>query len=613
MPRISDLKHMMKLIAVALCATMLAACANSAKTLGGGDASSSVSHNSDSLVELNPDQVHVESDAELASDPELPALDLTSETLAGLLVANLASYQGKWSLAATRAQQVAMVTRDYRVARLATLLALRDNDYQKGLHSAELWYELDSDSADPLNMLLITQLGSGDAEGVKVSIANHAKGKNLDSHIKQIAALLIRQKNKDEAIKAASHMVENYDRSAQAALSSAFVAEFFAEFELSEQWVIKALTLRPGWDLAAQMQAKLLASQGKIEERGKFIAEYAEQHPESITMQINLAAEMVRKGKVDEAYDFIQRILEADPRNVDALQYAGALAEDQKDFASASRFYQRALNIEPSNDDIRWSLARRKLIDKKFASAARHFGDIRDPELLFSAQIQVANARYELNGLDSALATLATLEPNTEAEYVNLALSRHYLLMGEYQYEEALGAISEVLYYLPEDQDLIYARALVAAELKRLDIAEPDLRAIINAKPDHANALNALGYTLADQTDRLDEARELIEKALALRPNDAHILDSMGWVAYRQNDFELAIEFLEKAYAASEEVEIATHLGEVLWESGQQERAKNIWTSWALKEADNKLLSSTMQRYGLDVNNVDATPPESDS
>lgn len=554
---------------------------------------------SDSVIEVNPDQEEIKSAGELAADPKLPKLELDAQTLERLLVVNLASYQGQWALAADKAQQVALATQDYRLARLATLLALRDDDYQKGLSSAELWYELNPNAADPLNMLLVTQLGAGDIEGVKQSIDTHAKGKELDSHIKQIAALLTRQKNQDSAIKAAYYLVASHPSSAQAALSSAFVAEFFQDYELSQQWVVKALEDKPGWELAAQMKAKLLASQGKMDERGEFIASYVQAHPDSVVMRINLAAEFVRKGDNDAAYQSVQSILETAPRDTDALQYAGALAEDRKAYAQAIRYYQRALNVDPGNDDIRWSLARRFLIDKQYQSAERHFDDIRDPELLFNAQVQVANARYELYGLNSAINTLEGLDPRTEAEYVNLALSRHYLLMSEYQYEEALGAINEVIYYLPENLDLIYARSLVAAELRRLDIAEPDLRAIIKAQPDHANALNALGYTLADQTDRLDEARELIEKAHQLRPNDAHILDSMGWVAYRQKDFATAIKYLEKAYAESEEVEIATHLAEVLWESGEQERAKKIWFAWAEKEGENRLLRDTMQRYGL--------------
>ncbi len=267
----------------------------------------------DSVAELNPDQQNIKSDAELASDPKLPKLDLDAQTLESLLVLNLASYQGQWTLAAEKAQEVAFATRDYRLARLSTLLALRDDDYKKGLASAELWHELDEGEADPLNMLLITQLGSGDLDGVKRSIDEHRVGKELDEHIKQIAALLTRQKNAETAIQAASYMVEAYSDSAQAALSSAFVAEFFSEYEQSEQWVMTALELKPGWELAAQMQTQLLASQGKEEERGQFIIDYVKAHPESIIMRINLATEMVRKDELDQAYQLMQEVLKSAP------------------------------------------------------------------------------------------------------------------------------------------------------------------------------------------------------------------------------------------------------------------------------------------------------------
>ncbi len=565
----------------------------------------------DSAIEANPDQLSVKSDGELAAEPTLPKLDLDADTLANLLVVNLASYQGQWGVAAQRAQETAMATKDFRLARLATLLALRNDDYQTGKVSAELWYELEPDHADPLNMLMITQLGSGDVEGVKQSIAVHAKDKELDSHIKQIAALLMRQKNQQSALETAEHLVNHYAESGQAALSAAFVAEHFEDYQNADLWVSKALSIRPGWELAAQMRAKILASQDKLDERGDFIRGYVDDHPDSIIMRINLAAEMLRTDDADGAYAYIKTVLEDAPRNVDAINYAGALAEDRKDYPQALAYYRRALNIAPSNDDIRWSLARRYLIDENYKQAERHFNDITSANLLFDARIQVSNARLELYGLDSALNTLSGLEPRTNAQWISLALNRHYLLMSDYQYEEALGAINEVIYYLPDNFELVYARALVAAELGRLDIAESDLRSIIEANPKHANALNALGYTLADQTDRLTEARELIEKALELRPNDAHILDSMGWVAYRQRDFETAIEYLEKAYAASEEVEIATHLAEVLWEMGEQDRATEIWLSWIEKEAENKLLKETMARYGVvagDVKDEDLGP-----
>jgi len=250
-------------------------------------------------------------------------------------------------------------------------------------------------------------------------------------------------------------------------------------------------------------------------------------------------------------------------------------------------------------------LAQLALAEEKYATAERLFNDIRAEASYVRAQIQVANARYHLNGLQSALDTIELLEPITQADYIDVVLARHRLLLTDYKYEEAFGYINEVLLYLPDDLDIIYARALVAAELGKLDIAEADFRAIIEQDPNNVNALNALGYTLADQTERYEEARELIAKALEGSPDASHILDSMGWVLYRLDDYSEAIVFLEKAYQDGQEVEIGAHLGEVYWESGNQEKARTVWYESFQKDSVSPVLNKTLQKYGVTFNNDD--------
>ncbi len=117
----------------------------------------------------------------------------------------------------------------------------------------------------------------------------------------------------------------------------------------------------------------------------------------------------------------------------------------------------------------------------------------------------------------------------------------------------------------------------------RIDILEKDLRTILAAEPDHSQALNALGYTLADRTDRHEEAYLLIKRALELSPDDFYILDSMGWVLYRLGRHQEAIEYLRKAMLVRRDPEIAAHFGEVLWVSGDKKAAKEIWET-ALEE-----------------------------
>lgn len=555
--------------------------------------------NKDALISVSHDQIRVIPQRELSEDPALPKQDLDAEMLADLLTMQLATNTGDWSIAADKALVAAQRSRDYRLARMAALLALRNDNYQQASEGAELWESLNPDSPDALNMLIVSQLGAGLLDAAKQSAIKHQEGKTADEHIKQLTNLMVRQRNKESALGLARHMIEIYPDSAQASVSAAYVADSFEDFQLATQWVERALQLRSGWELAAQLKANLLRKQEKEEERKTYIADYVKAYPDSLIMQINHAANIALAGDTQAAYDYILPVLKRAPRNLDVLRYAGALAEELKLNKDAERFYDRALQVEPTNDDVRWSSARRAILDKNYVKAERLFDDISADNMLFQAKIQVAHARYQTKGLDAAIDTLRFLEPLSQADYISLVLTRHYFLMEERQYDEALSQINDGLYYLPESTDLLYARALVAAELRRLDIAEPDLRFILEQKPDDKEALNALGYTLADQTDRVEEAEALIAKAHAIDPKSAHILDSMGWVAYRKQDYDTAIDYLKQAYDASDEVEIGAHLGEVYWESGQKNTALEIWKKSHHKDHNNPVLLETLKRYGV--------------
>ncbi len=567
----------------------------------------------DVVVEVNPDQVRMSSDFELSDDPDLPLQDLDTKTLEELLVMNFASYQGDWATATSSAISAAMSSNDFRVARSATLLALRNDDYQASATAAKMWLELKPDSINAQNMNILSLVGSDQIDAAKLAIEEQIGEQDITDYVKQLAGLLVRQKSAESGFEIADYMTQQYPASAQVFASAAYVAQTFKKYEAAEVWADRALSLKPGWDLAAQLNANLLNEQNKLEERAAFISQFVADFPHSVAMRINHAAELGRSENYEDAYNLMLEVLKDAPKNVNALQYAAALAEQLDNNKKSEEHLSKALRVEPENDEVRWSLARLAAIDKKYATAERLFDEIRDQSMYVRAQIQVANMRNETQGVRLAVNTLRALQPRTQADYVQVAITRHYLLMGAYQYEEAFGYINETLVYLPENLELLYARALVAAELGKVDITEKDLSIIIDQQPEHANALNALGYTLADQTDRYHEAKELIVRALELRPDDAHILDSMGWVSYRLNDFETAIEYLQKAYDASPEAEVAAHLGEVLWESGEREKANEIFRKSFAEDNDNPILNNVIERYGIQISGEDEVTVSSES
>jgi tetratricopeptide (TPR) repeat protein len=163
--------------------------------------------------------------------------------------------------------------------------------------------------------------------------------------------------------------------------------------------------------------------------------------------------------------------------------------------------------------------------------------------------------------------------------------------------DDAMAVYGAALEAFPENPDLRYARAMYAVKRGRLEQAEADLRRIIDEEPSHADALNALGYTLADQTDRFQEAQKLIEKAHQLKPEEPAILDSMGWVNYRLGNYEAALDYLRRALGSMNDGEISAHLGEVLWAMGRHDEAWQVWETALKSFPDHAYLLEVVSRH----------------
>ena len=201
--------------------------------------------------------------------------------------------------------------------------------------------------------------------------------------------------------------------------------------------------------------------------------------------------------------------------------------------------------------------------------------------------------------LPQARALLAATTAGNEAQRMRLIQAEAELLRDAKDYAQAYQVLSAGLKTYPDSPDLLYDQAMMAEKINKLDVLETNLRRVIHIKPDEAQAYNALGYTLADRTTRLDEAVELLDKALSLAPDDPFILDSMGWAQYRKGNFERARTYLDRAYKVRPDPEIAAHLGEVLWAHGQRDDASTLWQSSLKTHPQNEVLQETLRRHKL--------------
>jgi tetratricopeptide (TPR) repeat protein len=211
--------------------------------------------------------------------------------------------------------------------------------------------------------------------------------------------------------------------------------------------------------------------------------------------------------------------------------------------------------------------------------------------------VRIAALLADQGRLDDARAHLENQRANNPDRYNRLVMIEGQLLSERGHEAEFFELLETVIQKQPENVELLYFRAMTGQSLGRLDVLERDLLRVIDIDPGNADAMNALGYTLADQTDRHDEALVLIERALEIKPNEAAFIDSLGWVQYRLENYKDAVTNLRKALSLFDNDEVAAHLGEVLWVSGEQQEARNVWQKALDARPDSDILKRVIKRF----------------
>jgi len=326
----------------------------------------------------------------------------------------------------------------------------------------------------------------------------------------------------------------------------------------------RALEEQPGDSKLRLQYAQLLTRSSMAAARQQFEILSA-QAPGNGDLLFSLALINRETGNTEKAKAYLQQMVEQDLRAGEAHYYLGRILEDEGELKAAVAQY---MQVEDGRDFLR------------------------------------ANSRI-------GTILLATQEGDQNHDYLN-ELRRKYPQRKEQLYglevemltrvgevERAMAVLNVALREMPESTTLRYTRSMLGEQQNDLALMESDLRDIIDREPDNATALNALGYTLANRTQRYAEAFSLISRALALQPGEPAILDSMGWVLYRQGDYKKAVEYLSRAYAKFPDPEVAAHLGEVLWISGDTKTALAVLQGAVARDPDHSLLVETMERLGV--------------
>lgn len=569
-------------------------------TLAASAASIAVAVTACSGPAVKPREVQPVAAAVTAPAPIYPGVSLTGDLLYQLLVGEIAGARGQVDTGARALFAAAKKTRDARLAARASALALNARDHTLALAAAQLWVELEPKSSEAQEANAEALLHAGRLADARAAFEHRlalTPTANRGQAYLRIAAALGRHADRAAALEVMRGLVRAHPNVREAHYALAHLTVRMGDLPASLAAIERALALAPGWEEAAVFKARVLVSQKNNLVALKFFEDYLNTYPRATTLRLNYARYLIDLKQWTQARAQFKRVAAETPQDADALYAVGLLALQANQYEEAKKYIQLNLELQPGNDQGRLYLGQIAEEEKKYDEAARWYGEVQGEALQFEAQTRLALLRAAQGDVAGARAQLHAIQPQGEQQRVQLVLSEDQVLRNAREFEQSLQVLTDALEHMPDEPDLLYARALVAERLNKIDLHEADLRKVLAKDPKNAHALNALGYTLADRTTRYEEAHALIKQALELRPDDAFIMDSMGWVHYRMGNNAEAIKYLKRAFSIRNDAEISAHLGEVLWVTGDRAAAENVWRE-ALKDTpDNEALLSIIKKF----------------
>ncbi|HEV2978218.1 MAG TPA: tetratricopeptide repeat protein [Casimicrobiaceae bacterium] len=531
--------------------------------------------------------------------------ELSAEIMYKILVGDIALQRGEPALAARAYFEAAREAQDATLARRATEIALFARQRAMAVDAAQLWQQLDPSSDRARQM--VTMLGqpgaSGDLKGdlERLLADAAASGKTLGDAFLQLNRALSAQPDKVAVYQLVTDLAKPYPGvpEAQLAVAVAGYNTGLSDIEIvaaSTHAVDRALELRPGWERGVLVKADILAkasSARAIDYLKAFLVEV----PSSRAAASALAQLYIEQERYPDARAVFQRQLDAEPSDRE-LEYAvAALSLQMRDYGNAERLFDELKKVgfgEPGV--VAFYLGEIAEETRRYDEAIARYREVTVGDRAWLAKLRIASVMGKQGQVASARQYLNRLEPDGRDQEIELKQAEAQLLEDAGDYKGAYAVLNGALADEPDSADLLYDAAMVAEKLDRLDEVEARLKRVIELKPDNAQALNALGYTLVDRTPRAVEGLKLIEQAHALAPSDPFILDSMGWAHFRLGNLSESEKFLRRALAERPDPEIAAHLGEVLWAKGERANAQQVWQSQLKETPDNPVLLDTVHR-----------------
>lgn len=546
---------------------------------------------------------------------KLPDVTLTSSVLFRILASEVSAQRGQYQPAANTMLDLARETGDPRLSRRALEFYLASGNLSGALEASRVWLRQVPLDQEAVSTEMALSAAAGQTAGLTETLRKKIQGAaNKKDAIGQALSILGRMPDRKSAF-------EILDRA---------LTDSGAKNSLAAHIALADMALAAGDAPRAVAEARLaLALSPRSEEAAMRVFEYGlrvdpkqalkdarafvRANPGARRLRLMLASQLSDSRDFDGALQELTDMQRRAPEDFDLLFMQAQVAYRAKRLDQARAFLEQFVSVQsqrqkaaaPGSTDAGGALADAYLLLSRIAEDQGRFDDavadlsrIEEPSARYSSRLRQATIRARQGKVDEALAMIDAANPQDDEEALIGALTVSQILRDASRIPEAIARLKVADQTLPESLEIKYELAMLQEKQNNLKEMERLLREVIELDPGHAHAYNALGYSLADRNIRLKEAGDLIARALEISPNDPFILDSMGWVKFRQGDLDEALKYLERAYGMRPEPDIAAHLGEVLWKTGRKDDARKVWSQAHARDPNNATLTETTRRFG---------------
>lgn len=495
-----------------------------------------------------------------------------------LLTAELAGQRGQYDIALEGYLLAAKKTKDPRFSERAVMIAMYIKDNSRTNEALSLWLTQDPKNQSARKIATLMALRSGD----KALALTHLNAlldfdqATFEGVLLEITTVLEKEEKQALVSDALDAMLIQHPNLAEIYFIQSLLAIQNKDKDLAEAKIKQALKYRPDWDKALLCQAQIAIYAGDLSEASALLKKALVKYPNNLKMSKMLAQVFIKDEHYKEALDLYHKMISNNPSDVESQFAEGLIYLQLNQEDEAEGIFKKLEGQAEWKYQADFYLGKIKEKQGSYKKALEFYDKVSDGAFVFDASLSAISLLQRDKQVNEANARLSALQSKFPKQIVRLTLIQAELFSQQKNYEKSFEILSKALAENLNQKEYLYARALIAEHLGKLDVVEGDLNKILAIEPDNVETLNALGYSLLNNPSRYVDAEKFLKKALILSPNEAVIIDSYGWLQFKLGNFSGALNYLQQAYDKQKEPEIAAHLAEVMWASGKRDEAEKL-------------------------------------